>query len=149
MDRYLILCPTHRDDRELALLGQPSVTFLRHEYASLSLEQLVATSPCTTARLRDPLSEIDLIVARFSNERITGVISTDDYPGSALACAVAERLGLPGADPGVSLLCQHKYHARAVQRALVPEAVPQFALMDVDRKAALPPVCRCQRSSNR
>jgi hypothetical protein len=140
METYLILCPTHRDDRELALLARPGLRLLRHEYASLALEQLVATPACAARRIPDPLSEIDRIMARVSNERITGVLSTDDYPGSALACAVAERLGLPGADPGVSLLCQHKYHARAVQRALVPEAVPQFALIDVDRKAAPPPM---------
>lgn len=137
-ETYLLLCPTHRDDRELALLPRPKTRFIRHEYASLDLEQMVAPSSSRALPIPDVFAEIDRIQDRVSHETITGVISTDDYPGVALASVIAERLGLPGTKPGTSLLCQHKYYARLAQQALVPEAIPPFVLIDIDRPATLP-----------
>ena len=60
----------------------------------------------------DPLDEMDAILAKIAGVRLAAVISSDDYPGSALAAAIAKRLGLPGPDPAVTLICQHKYLAR-------------------------------------
>ena len=137
-ETYLLLCPTHRDDRELLLLARPHINVIRHEYASLALEELVATGSSEPPVIADPLEEIERILARVSNTTITGVISTDDYPGSTLACVVAKSLGLPGADRAANLICQHKYYSRLAQQALVPEAVPEFALIDVDQIASLP-----------
>lgn len=137
-ETYILLCPTHRDDRELLLLARPHVNIIRHEYASLALEELVATGSSAPPAIADPLEEIERILARVSNTTITGIISTDDYPGSTLACVVAKSLGLPGADPAANLICQHKYYSRLAQQALVPEAVPEFALIDVDQIASLP-----------
>lgn len=136
-ETYLLLCPTHRDDRELPLLGRGNINVIRHEYGSAALEQLVTPWPSTVPAIDDPVAEIELILTRVSNERLTGVISTDDYPGSTLACAVAKSLGLPAANPNVNLICQHKYYSRLAQRAFVPEAVPEFALVDVDEPAVL------------
>jgi biotin carboxylase len=80
--------------------------------------------------IEDPLREVDHIVEQFADAGISGVISTDDYPGSALACIVAQQLGLPSPDAAVNLICQHKYLSREAQRRLIPEAVPAFALVD-------------------
>jgi biotin carboxylase len=135
---FLLLCPTHRDDRELALVAGPGRTFIRHDYASLALEEMVSQNPFVAPPFADPLAEIETILEKISGTTIAGVISTDDYPGSTLACAVAQRLNLPGASPAVNLLCQHKYRARRLQRAVVPEAVPPFALVDVIETKALP-----------
>jgi biotin carboxylase len=66
------------------------------------------------------------------------VISTDDYPGSALAAILAKELGLPGVEPRVNLICQHKYLSRVEQKRFVPEAVPVFAPIDVAPDALLP-----------
>jgi hypothetical protein len=136
-ERYLILCPTHRDDRELARLVRPGLSLIRHDYASLALEELVASSSSAPPTIADPLDEIERILDRVSNETITGVVSTDDYPGSTLACVVAKRLGLPGTEPSVNLICQHKYYSRLAQRAIVPEVVPEFDLIHVDGPATL------------
>lgn len=135
---FLLLCPTHRDDRELALVAGPGRQFIRHDYASLALEEMVSQSPSVAPPFADPLAEIETILEKISGTAVAGVISTDDYPGSTLACAVAQRLNLPGASPAVNLLCQHKYRARRLQRAVVPEAVPPFALVDVSQTKALP-----------
>jgi hypothetical protein len=73
--------------------------------------------------------EIEAILGAVSAHPAGG--SADDYHGSALAAAIAKRLGLPGPDPTVTLICQHKYLARVEQAKIVPDAVPPFALIEV------------------
>ncbi len=134
----LVICPTHRDHRELPRLAPQGVKYLFHDYASISLEDLI----CNVAKDADfaagPLEEMDAILAKIAGVRLAAVVSTDDYPGSALAAAIAKELGLPGPDPAVTLICQHKYLARRAQEKLVPDAVPPFTLIDVAETAPLP-----------
>jgi biotin carboxylase len=133
----LVICPTHRDHRELPLLSPPGIKYLFHDYASTSLEDLICSGNGEDLAA-DPLVEIDAILAKVAGIKLAAVISTDDYPGSALAAVVAERLGLPGPSPEVALICQHKYLSRLAQVKLAPEAVPSFALIDVADGAPLP-----------
>lgn len=137
MDTYLVLCPTHRDHRELHAAAPEGTRFLFHDYASLILEDLVTITKGEAAELADPFDEAERILAWVRHEALTGVVSTDDYPGSALACLVARRLGLPTPDPATNLICQHKFYSRAFQRGIVPEAVPRCVLIDVNGPASL------------
>ena len=132
-----MICATHRDHRELPLLAEPGINFIFHDYASTSLEDLI-TERAEEGAVADPLAEIERILELVKDREIAGVISTDDYPGSALAAAVAERLGLPAPDPEVTLICQHKYLSRVAQEKHAPDAVPPFALIDVANGATLP-----------
>ncbi len=66
-------------------------------------------------------------------ERPAGVIAFDDYPGSLLAVAIAETLGLPGPSLTSALICHHKAWSRVCQRAAAPEAVPRFQVIDPRR----------------
>jgi biotin carboxylase len=134
----LVICPTHRDHRELPLLSPPGIKYLFHDYASASLEDLICNPGADEAFAADPLDEIEAILAKVADVKLSAVISSDDYPGSSLAAVVAQRLGLPGPAPEVILICQHKYLSRAAQAKLVPEAVPPFALIDVAAAAPLP-----------
>jgi len=134
----LVVCPTHRDHRELPLLSPPDIKYLFHDYASTSLEDLICNLGGAEALAADPLDEIDRILAKVAGVKIAAVISTDDYPGCSLAAVIAERLGLPGPSPEVILICQHKYLSRVAQAKLAPEAVPPFAPIDVAAGAALP-----------
>lgn len=139
MQGILVICPTHRDHRELARLGPPQGTrFLFHDYASLAIEDLVAAEPPPETAVGDPLIEIERIVDRFGRKNLAGVFSTDDYPGSAIASAVAARLSLVAPDPAVNLLCQHKHESRRLQQAIAPGAVPEFALIDVHADGSPP-----------
>jgi biotin carboxylase len=65
--------------------------------------------------------------------RIDGVLSSSDYPGAAVAGAIATRLDLPGSRPERLLRCAHKYQARRALAEAVPEATPAFALLDPDK----------------
>ena len=134
----LVLCPTHRDHRELKRLFRPGTTYLYHDYASTSLEELIGGKAADDQIAADPLAEVERILAKIGGLKIEAVVSTDDYPGSALAAVVARELGLPGPAPALNLICQHKYLSRLAQSALFPAAVPPFALIDVADDGPLP-----------
>lgn len=126
----LVICPSHRDRRELERIAPDSGLRLHfHDYASIELENLAAALPAETL-IRLPSAEIADILRRFGRLKLAGVITTDDYPGSAMAAIVARHLGLPGISAAASLRCQHKYLSRLDQQRLVPEAVPAFSLLD-------------------
>ena len=126
----LVLCPSHRDRRELEKIARHRpLRFHFHDYASLDLETLAAGLPGACG-IAEPRQELSGIVDRFSGGKLHGVISSDDYPGSVMAAIVAQRLGLPGVSPVASLRFQHKYLSRLEQRRLVPAASPAFTLID-------------------
>jgi biotin carboxylase len=133
-----VVCATFRDHRELPLLAPRGLTFLFHDYASTSLEELIGGRAEGLDGAADPIAEAARIRAEIADRHIAGVISTDDYPGAALAALLAKELGLPGVDPSVSLICQHKYLSRVAQARIVPDAVPAFWLVDVAEGAELP-----------
>src|SRR5262245_56097796 len=91
----LVVCPTHRDHRELPHVTPQGVKYLFHDYASTNLEDLICNVASDADFAAGPLEEIDAILAKIAGVRVTAVISTDDYPGAALAAAIAKPLGLP------------------------------------------------------
>ena len=72
---------------------------------------------------------IDRIIDTWKG-RIDGVFSSSDYPGATIAGAVATELGLPGCRPDILIRASHKYYSRLIQRDAVPEATPEFFLVD-------------------
>ena len=69
--------------------------------------------------------------------RIDGVIGVEDFPPSLLVPAICRELGLPGLDFTAAVRCEHKGWSRVLQRQLVPDSTPRFALVDLDRPATL------------
>lgn len=134
----LVVCSTFRDHRELPRLARPGVRYLFHDYASTSLEELIAGRGEDLDGVADPIAEIARIGAETAGRDIAAIVSTDDYPGAALASVLAKALGLPGPDPRLSLICQHKYLSRVAQARILPDAVPPFWPIDVAGEAALP-----------
>jgi len=131
MSTILVVCATHRDRREIATLVDSKHRLLFHDYASLDLEDLVADEQPDGISIHDPEAEIEHILTLCLKENVDAVLSTDDYPGTALASIAAQRLGLWGVSPAANLLCQHKYYSRQIQYQATPEAVPNFQLLDV------------------
>ena len=134
----LVVCSTFRDHRELPRLARPGLTYLFHDYASTSLEELIGGKGDGLDGAADPIAEIARIREEIADRDIAAIVSTDDYPGAALAAVLAAELGLPGPDPKASLICQSKYLSRLAQRRLVPDAVPPFWPIDVAERAPLP-----------
>lgn len=118
--KVLVLCPTRRDIRELTSIAQSQDIELIF-YGDDASEHLADF---------DVLSFIEDVKALSAHLDLSGIISTDDYPGSIIASVMARHLGLPGPDPEKLLSFQHKFHSREIQRGLVPHAVPEFGLVD-------------------
>lgn len=128
----LFICPTHRDLREIARLDcWREHRLLQHDYASLALEDMTAEEVLPTEPPGAILDELDTLLQRCANDAVDAVVSTDDYPGSALAAIISSRLRQLGTCPAANLICQHKFSSRQVQRECVPEATPAFAAIDV------------------
>lgn len=68
--------------------------------------------------------------------RIDGVISNNEQFGALVAAVVANLLGLPGTDPAVIIAAQHKYYARCLQKKILPEATPKFAVFPYQVRSA-------------
>jgi hypothetical protein len=71
---------------------------------------------------------VDRMVERYRG-RVDAVFSSNEQFGALAAALVAERLGLPGADPVSLLRAQHKYEARLRLREIAPELCPRFELI--------------------
>ncbi|WP_280152994.1 ATP-grasp domain-containing protein [Piscinibacter sp. XHJ-5] len=71
---------------------------------------------------------VDRMVERYRG-RIDAVFSSNEQFGALAAALVAQRLGLPGADPACLLRAQHKYEARVRLREIAPELCPDFELI--------------------
>jgi hypothetical protein len=115
----LVVCSTFRDHRELRRLARPGLTYLFHDYASTSLEELIDGRAEGLDGVADPISEIARISAEVAGSDIAAIVSTDDYPGAALAAVLAKTLGLPGPDPKVS--SNARQASRSALRASSPK----------------------------
>lgn len=71
---------------------------------------------------------VESMVRRYRG-RIDAVFSSNEQFGALAAALVAQRLGLPGADPQVLLRTQHKYEARLLLREFAPDLCPDFELI--------------------
>jgi biotin carboxylase len=117
-----LVCPTMWDEAEL-----PAIVAADHARV-----RTFGTDASEHPETFDADAFIEAAVATIRAEGLEGVMATDDYPGSIVAAAIAQELGLPGPSPEAVLTCQHKYYSRLAQLASVPEAVPRFALIDPD-----------------
>jgi hypothetical protein len=71
---------------------------------------------------------VDRMVERYRG-RIDAVFSSNEQFGALAAALIAQRLGLPGADPVALLRAQHKYEARSRLRDFAPDLCPSFDLI--------------------
>src|SRR5258706_778882 len=127
--RVLVLFETPWDRRQLAACAPRWQGAYEIAYAE--------PSDATCSLQLDPVAFVaDAVRGRCG--RIGGVLSSGDYPGAALAGAIAGELGLAGAQPERLIAAAHKFYSRIAQHAVAPEAVPEFALVDL-RAAGEPP----------
>ena len=85
---------------------------------------------------------VDKAADELGRLRVSGVVSSSDYPGCLLAAVIARRLGLPGPAPVAVLRASHKYFARESLARSVPEATPDFQLLDPARITQMRPLLK-------
>lgn len=131
MKQILVVCPVSRDRRELLSLGlDHSYSYIFHNFTSDNLKKLIFEDANEPGKMDDILTIIDHLIKTYRDEKLAGVISSDDYPGAIIASILAHALKLQGPHPELVLLCQHKYYSRLAQKKYVPHAVPNFVLVD-------------------
>lgn len=62
--------------------------------------------------------------------RIDGVLGTGDLYGCVFAAYISSELGLPGTTTKSIIMLCHKYYSRQLQKSIVPEAVPEFDVVN-------------------
>jgi len=136
--KVLALCSTLNDKRELI---QPHIKkqydIIFHHYDDGMLELAIGIIRYGIGWIKEDFDlavVIQELVDLCRKNRIEGIITTEDYPGSIFASIIAHKLNLSAPEPQAVLTCQHKYYARCKQKELVPEATPEFELFDFKQK---------------
>jgi biotin carboxylase len=75
---------------------------------------------------------IEQLVEKYRAIGIDGILSNNEHFGALIASVLADRLGLPGAQPRAVALAQHKYYAREVLSRVLPEATPRYSAIPYD-----------------
>ncbi|MES0341147.1 MAG: ATP-grasp domain-containing protein [Candidatus Humimicrobiaceae bacterium] len=122
MKNIVIICPTKRDHREIEIISEEGK--YRHNYI------FYGKNPREDLSAFDPDRFIKKFQEDFKDTSIDGIIGTHDYPGSIVASILSEKLKTPGPAVLPNLICQHKYYSRIYQKRAVPDAVPEFFLID-------------------
>ncbi len=79
-----------------------------------------------------PEEVLEDLLAFYEEHNAEGVLFSQDYPSALFASVLIDKKNCSGPSIGSALLCQHKYASRLLQRELVPEATPPFALIEKD-----------------
>ncbi len=69
---------------------------------------------------------VDRLERKYRSLPLHGVTSSNEQFGALVGALLAQRLGLPGADPKALIAAQHKYVARRILERDVPEANVKF-----------------------
>lgn len=123
--RLLVICPTARDRIHF---GRPEI---QRQYAL----EFRGTDEATHQPGFDALSFLADMIHDIRRRRadLRGVVGIDDFPACMLAAIVAETFGFAFPSFESLFLCQHKYYSRLRQRDAVPEATPNFHMVDISR----------------
>lgn len=125
----MVLFPTQWDEKQLESCRADWDSSYTVLFAEPSLEDCPEDL--------DVLAYIDKMVDEYRG-RIDGVFSSSDYPGATVASAIGTALNLPSPPPEAVLRASHKYYSRLLQHAAVPEATPEFWLIDTRDLRAVP-----------
>lgn len=70
---------------------------------------------------------VDWLAKKYHHLPLHGITSSNEQFGALVGALLAQKLGLPGADPKALIAAQHKYVARRILEKEVPEANVRFA----------------------
>lgn len=132
MNNILIVCPTLRDKRELEQFNsKKSYEFFYYDYACNEIKSYLAEGCIQSCEILDLESKLEEAIRFYSDLNINAIISTDDYPGSILVQILSYELCFTNVHPKMALLSQQKYFSRLIQKKVLPEAVPNFFLINL------------------
>lgn len=75
------------------------------------------------------------VARKYANRGVAAVYTSDEQFGPVAAALIGARLGVPTLSLEAVLLSQHKYWSRVRQRECIPDATPDFGIVDRVRLA--------------
>jgi hypothetical protein len=136
--RVLLLSPTSRERKNLpSVAEQLGCEVIYDDFDEDYFDNFLGENPNFKVA---PLNIVELIestVNKYKNSNLAGVTSAVGYPGMSASSIIAKKLDLPGPSPEAIILCEHKYYSRLYQKQFVPEATPDFHLIDPRDSATL------------
>lgn len=130
----LVVCPGKRDKAELAKeLFKEKYQFHFYDYNGDALEKIICKGAGELSTQFDPQELLNNMSEFIRKQQIDGVLSSEDYPGSIFASILAQQHKFIGPSVASVLTCQHKYYSRIYQQQIVPDATPQFQLLNFMR----------------
>lgn len=146
MKNILVVSPTVRDFTELQKDAFQDYTIIFDEFTKQQsthgdavIIDFLRTGKRSNKKIDYyPERTLAYLIEQAEKNKIAGVFSTRDYPGSTFGYLVANHLKLnsPAIEP--VLLCQNKYLSRIAQQKYVPEATPPFWLYENGIEKKLP-----------
>jgi biotin carboxylase len=132
--RVLFLSPTRRELNNLVPMAKKlGYELIFDEFDNHYLDNFLGENPDLSQPPLDIVSLIDLTVAKHRNEHLDGVTAAIGYPGMSAVSVLSKNFGLVGPGPESIMVCEHKYYSRMRQKQFVPEATPEFQLLDPEK----------------
>jgi hypothetical protein len=127
----LVVCPGQRDRTELAYERFKKKYQLHfYDYNGDVLEKIICKGAGELSTQFHPQEILNAMDTFVQEHHIEGVLSSEDYPGSIFASILAQQHNFISPSIESILTCQHKYYSRIHQQLTVPEAAPQFQLLN-------------------
>lgn len=131
MKSVLLLSPTSRErERVPKVAAELGLNVIFDDFDEDYFDNFLGKSPDFSQPVLDLVGLIDNTVEKYRNANLSGVTSAVGYPGMSAASVIADKLGLPGPPVEAVMLCEHKYYSRIYQKQHVPDATPEFHLLD-------------------
>jgi biotin carboxylase len=132
MKNLLFIAPTARERREIPPLARElGLQMVWDDFAGSYFDDFRENSGSLDDRdALDIVSLIESLIEKYRTQQLTGVTSAVGYPGMSAVSVISNRLGLPGPSAEAVMTCEHKYLSRMAQKKFVPDAVPDFILLD-------------------
>lgn len=131
MKKVLLLSPTHREKAQIPAVAEAAgIEVIFDEFDENYFDNFLGENPDFYQPKLDIVGLIEQTILKYKDQNLSGVTSAVGYPGMSASSVIAQSLGLPGPPPDAVMLCEHKYFGRVYQKQHVPDATPDFHLID-------------------
>ncbi|MGE0206777.1 MAG: acetyl-CoA carboxylase biotin carboxylase subunit family protein [Candidatus Babeliales bacterium] len=149
--KILVLNGIQRDRRELSRPQFKQYDIIFEETSLSWLSTLCNVTQSQEVIAQKTQEALDVIVAKYANGAIDGLVSTDDYPANVMSAVLREKLKIYGTSLLSILLCEHKYYARIYQMQVLKDIVPYYSLVKnntvIDNTIPLPFIIKPVKST--
>lgn len=138
MKSVLLLSPTSRERNQIPrVAAELGLNVIFDDFDEDYFDNFLGESPDFNRPALDIVQLIEKTAEKYRNADLAGVTSAVGYPGMSAASIIAKKLALPGPPVEAVMLCEHKYYSRVYQKQHVPDATPEFHLIDPEDSSTM------------